>query len=182
MTFLSLDSIAIPDLHPDAPLVSRKAKLSDLDAIHELIGYWAARGQMLVRSRSLLAETIRDFHLIFAEPHADRPGGLVGGLVAAPLAVAGGVAFFGLLGTVLLLLGLIPFVRFLVLLAMGDGGGHVQSLIFGTALLVGALFSYALLIIADLQRTNRVLMEETLEQLRLLRFGDQRGDLRDDDA
>lgn len=80
-------------------------------------------------------------------------------------------AFFGLVGTVLLLLGLIPFVRFLVLAAMGDGGGHVQSLIFGTALLVGALFSYALLIIADLQRTNRVLMEETLEQLRILRFG-----------
>ncbi|WP_114202733.1 glycosyltransferase family 2 protein [Janibacter anophelis] len=82
-------------------------------------------------------------------------------------------AFFGLVGTVLLLLGLIPFVRFLVLVAMGDGGGHVQSLIFGTALLVGALFSYALLIIADLQRTNRVLMEETLEQLRILRFGDR---------
>ncbi len=54
---------------------------------------------------------------------------------------------------------------------MGDGGGHVQSLIFGTALIVGALFSYALLVIADLQRTNRVLMEETLEQLRILRFG-----------
>ncbi|MGN7248255.1 glycosyltransferase family 2 protein [Janibacter anophelis] len=82
-------------------------------------------------------------------------------------------AFFGLVGTVLLLLGLIPFVRFLVLVAMGDGGGHVQSLIFGTALLVGALFSYALLVIADLQRTNRVLMEETLEQLRILRFGDR---------
>ncbi|WP_338537737.1 glycosyltransferase family 2 protein [Janibacter terrae] len=79
--------------------------------------------------------------------------------------------FFGLLGTALLLLGLIPFVRFLVLAAMGDGGGHVQSLIFGTALIVGALFSYALLVIADLQRTNRVLMEETLEQLRILRFG-----------
>ena len=82
-------------------------------------------------------------------------------------------AFFGLVGTVLLLLGLIPFVRFLVLVAMGDGGGHVQSLIFGTALLVGALFSFALLVIADLQRTNRVLMEETLEQLRILRFGDR---------
>ena len=88
-------------------------------------------------------------------------------------------AFFGLLGTVLLLLGLIPFVRFLVLAAMGDGAGHVQSLIFGSALLVGALFSYALLIIADLQRTNRVLMEETLEQVRILRFG-QGGTSHDD--
>ena len=91
-------------------------------------------------------------------------------------------AFFGLLGTLLLVLGLIPFVRFLVLVAMGDGGGHVQSLIFGTALLVGALFSYALLIIADLQRTNRVLIEETLEQLRLLRFASTKGDDHDGES
>ena len=78
MTFLSLDSIAIPDVHPDAPLVTRKAKLSDIDAIHELIGYWASRGQMLVRSKPLLAETIRDFHLALAGAHEGRPGGLVG--------------------------------------------------------------------------------------------------------
>ena len=30
------------------------------------------------------------------------------------------------------------------------------------------------LIIADLQRTNRVLLEETIEQLRLIRFGPPR--------
>lgn len=80
-------------------------------------------------------------------------------------------AFFGLAGGFLAVLGLIPFVRFLALAATGDGGGHVQSLIFGTALLVGALFCFALLVIADLQRTNRVLLEETIEQVRLLRFG-----------
>ena len=46
--------------------------------------------------------------------------------------------------------------------------------VLGTALLVGALFSFAPLIIADLQRTNRVLLEETIEQLRLVRFGPPR--------
>ncbi|MFC4640473.1 N-acetyltransferase [Deinococcus hohokamensis] len=75
---LSLDSIAVPDLHPQAPLSARKARLSDIEAIHELIGYWAARGLMLVRARSLLAETIRDFHLLLAEPHEGQPGGLAG--------------------------------------------------------------------------------------------------------
>ena len=75
---LTLDSIAIPDLHPDAPLTVRKARLGDILAIHELIGYWAARGQMLVRSRSLLAESIRDFHLVFAGEHGGLPGGLAG--------------------------------------------------------------------------------------------------------
>ncbi|CAM3937433.1 N-acetyltransferase [Deinococcus marmoris] len=93
---LSLDSIAIPDIHPQAPLHGRKAKLSDIEAIHELIGYWAARGQMLVRSRALLAETIRDFHLIFADAHEGQVGGLAGvcglHLLAPDLAEVRGLA------------------------------------------------------------------------------------------
>ena len=75
---LTLDSIAIPQLHSDAPITVRKARLSDLEAIHELIGYWAARGLMLVRSRALLAETIRDFHLVLADEHGGAAGGLAG--------------------------------------------------------------------------------------------------------
>ena len=75
---LMLDSIIIPELHPEAPVTVRKARLSDLEAIHELIGYWAARGQMLVRSRALLSETIRDFHLVIAGEHQGQAGGLAG--------------------------------------------------------------------------------------------------------
>lgn len=75
---LMLDSIILPDVHPKAPLSTRKARLSDIEAIHALIGYWAAQGQMLVRSRILLAENIRDFHLYFAEVHQDKEAGLVG--------------------------------------------------------------------------------------------------------
>ena len=93
---LSLDSIMVPDLHPGAPLSTRKARLSDIEAVHELIGYWAARGQMLVRSRALLAESIRDFHLYFAEPHEGRPAGLAGvcglHLLATDLAEVRGLA------------------------------------------------------------------------------------------
>ncbi|RPF25904.1 glycosyltransferase family 2 protein [Georgenia muralis] len=76
----------------------------------------------------------------------------------------------GGLGTIMLVAALVPFVRFLILLLMGDAGGHVQSLIFGTAMLVGALLSYALLVIADLQRTNRVLLEESLERLKEMQY------------
>ena len=96
MTFLALDSIAIPDIHPQAPLSERKARLSDIDAIHELIGYWAARGLMLVRSKTLLAETIRDFHLVLAGAHEGHPGGLAGvcglHLLAPDLAEVRGLA------------------------------------------------------------------------------------------
>ena len=76
----------------------------------------------------------------------------------------------GGLGTLMLVAALVPFVRFFVFWLMGDSGGHVQSLIFGTAMLVGALLCYALLIIADLLRTNRVLMEETLERLKEMQY------------
>ena len=77
----------------------------------------------------------------------------------------------GLLGLLMLVAALIPFVRYFVFWLMGDAAGHIQSLIFGTAMLIGALLSFALLVIADLQRTNRVLMEETLERLKRLQYG-----------
>ncbi|MFD6178688.1 MULTISPECIES: glycosyltransferase family 2 protein [unclassified Isoptericola] len=65
----------------------------------------------------------------------------------------------------------VPAVRFLVYLAQGDAGGHVQSLVFAGAMLVGALLCLALLVIADLLRTNRALAEETLERIKVLQYG-----------
>lgn len=75
---LALDSIAVAQLHPQAPLTLRKARLTDVDALHELIGYWAARGQMLVRSKTLLAESIRDFFVLEAGPYEGKSGGIAG--------------------------------------------------------------------------------------------------------
>jgi len=76
----------------------------------------------------------------------------------------------GGLGTLMLIAALVPFVRFFIFWLMGDSGGHVQSLIVGTAMLVGALLCYALLVIADLLRTNRVLIEESLERLKEMQY------------
>lgn len=88
---------------------------------------------------------------------------------------------FGLLGVVLLIGAAIPFIRFLILAAMGDSGGHIQSLIFGVAMLVGAGFAFALLVIADLQRINRVLLEENLERVKALQYGHSYRSYREDD-
>ena len=74
------------------------------------------------------------------------------------------------LGIFFLVLGLIPFVRFLIFALMGEGNGHLQSLIFGSAMLVGALLSFALLIIADLQKTNRILLEDQLERIKEIQY------------
>lgn len=74
------------------------------------------------------------------------------------------------LGSLLLLLGLAPFLRFLVYAAIGEGDGHLQSLIFGTTMLVGSVVSFALLVIADLQKTNRILLEDELERVKELQY------------
>lgn len=77
---------------------------------------------------------------------------------------------FASLGGLFLVGGLIPFIRFGILFFMGQGDGHLQSLIFGTALFVGALFSFALLIISDLLRTNRILLEDQLERIKEIQY------------
>ncbi len=74
------------------------------------------------------------------------------------------------LGVVLLVIGIVPFIRFLIFASAGEGSGHLQSLIFGTAMLVGAVVSFALLVIADLQKTNRILLEDQLERTKELQY------------
>jgi hypothetical protein len=69
------------------------------------------------------------------------------------------------------LLGLIPFVRYGVLKAIGDDGNHIQSLLVGTILLVMSFMSIIVGIIGDLLRTNRALIEDQLEHTKKMRFG-----------
>lgn len=77
---------------------------------------------------------------------------------------------FMTLGIVFLVIGLIPFVRFFVLFLLGTAGDHIQSLIFGSAMLVAALLSFALTVIADLLRINRTLLEDQLERLKHIQY------------
>jgi glycosyltransferase involved in cell wall biosynthesis len=72
-------------------------------------------------------------------------------------------------------LGLIPFVRFAILQLNGSQGGHLQSLLIGTVLLVVCFLSVILGIVSDLIRTNRMLIEDSLEHTKKMRFG--QGDL-----
>jgi glycosyltransferase involved in cell wall biosynthesis len=79
---------------------------------------------------------------------------------------------FGYLGGALLLIGAIPFARF-VYYSLEDGSsrGHLQSLLAGSLLLTSAFLCFVLNIIADLIRINRVLTEDNLEQTKRLRYG-----------
>jgi glycosyltransferase involved in cell wall biosynthesis len=76
------------------------------------------------------------------------------------------------LGTIFGILALIPFVRFGLLWLFDEAGGHIQSLIFGTSMFVASLLCFALLIIADLLRTNRVILEEGLERTKQIQYND----------
>jgi glycosyltransferase involved in cell wall biosynthesis len=77
---------------------------------------------------------------------------------------------FATLGAMLLAAGLAPFVRYVVLMLLGDHGNHIQSLLLGSILLIGAFLSFALGIISDLIRTNRILQENTLERIKKIQF------------
>ena len=77
---------------------------------------------------------------------------------------------FGWLMIVFGLGGIVPFVRYAVFVYIGDGGGHLQSLLVGAVLLIMAFLSGMLGVVSDLIRTNRILIETTLEHTKRSRF------------
>ncbi|MBP6005341.1 glycosyltransferase family 2 protein [Candidatus Saccharibacteria bacterium] len=80
---------------------------------------------------------------------------------------------FGRLAIIFLILGGIPFIRYALYTIQGKGDGHLQSLIFGSTMLIGSLLSVSLLIIADMLQTNRTLTEDQLERIKKLQYEDQ---------
>ncbi|MDO5663018.1 MAG: glycosyltransferase family 2 protein [Brachybacterium sp.] len=78
----------------------------------------------------------------------------------------------GWLAAITGIIGAIPFVRFLIYFLLGDSAGRTQSLVFGTMLLTFAFLCLVLMIIADLLRSNRVLIEDALERLKEIQYGE----------
>lgn len=72
------------------------------------------------------------------------------------------------LGMLATLIGVVPIGRFLWFFAMGDGEGHIQSLVIGGALLTVGVLVTTLGILADLIATNRKLLEASMLKLRRL--------------
>ena len=78
---------------------------------------------------------------------------------------------FRLITILFLLLGLTPYVRYMILTIQGDQGNHIQSLVLGGALLVGGALSLAIGILSDLAKSNRILLEDQLERTKELQYG-----------
>ncbi len=73
---------------------------------------------------------------------------------------------FAIVGAVLAVIGMLPILRFVYFYASGDGEGHVQSLVLGGVLVIIAVVSFLIGLVADLIGFNRQLLEITLEKVR----------------
>lgn len=74
--------------------------------------------------------------------------------------------FFITIAGVLGLLGLIVILRFLFYFALGNGNGHVQSLIFAAIFMLAAVQMAIIAVIGDLLSINRKLMEDVQTRLK----------------
>jgi glycosyltransferase involved in cell wall biosynthesis len=76
---------------------------------------------------------------------------------------------FSAIGAALLLIGILPILRFLFFYFFtADGSGHVQSLILGGVLVTLGFITFVIALLADLIGWNRKLLEATLEKVRRL--------------
>ena len=78
---------------------------------------------------------------------------------------------FNTLGAIMLVVGGIPLIRFFIFWMAGTPRGHLQSIIIGSALIVGALLAFALSVISVMLQTNRILLEDQLERLKEIQYG-----------
>lgn len=78
--------------------------------------------------------------------------------------------FFSIVGGVLFLAGVLIGVRFLFYFAVGEGDGHIQSLILAAILLLIGFNAGTLGIVSDLISVNRKLLEEIQGYLREERY------------
>lgn len=76
------------------------------------------------------------------------------------------MAFFNIIGAIFCLGGVVLGIRYLYFMAIGEGTGHVQSVIVGALLIIVGAQSFVVGLLADLIAANRKLVQETLTRVR----------------
>jgi len=74
--------------------------------------------------------------------------------------------FFFYIGSILTFIGLVPILRFLYFYFIGNGAGHIQSLVLGGVFFSMGFITYLVGLLADLISHNRQLIELALERVR----------------
>lgn len=78
--------------------------------------------------------------------------------------------FFGSIGILSFLLGLGIGIRFLVYYFLGQGGGHIQSLILASTFMMIGVFTYIIALQADIIAANRKILEDVQYHVRKLDY------------
>ena len=73
---------------------------------------------------------------------------------------------FSLIGIILLLPGIFGFIRFLYFYFLGEGAGHIQSLIFSAVFLLSGILVIIVGVLADVISNNRKLLENLLYKIK----------------
>ncbi len=91
---------------------------------------------------------------------------------------------FVFIGSLCILAGMIPSIRFLYFYLSGDGSGHIQSLILAAVLFIIGFQVYVIGLLADVLGFNRKLTEEILLRLKRMevdRFNSEKSSKTNDD-
>ena len=83
---------------------------------------------------------------------------------------------FSVVAAIPTLIGLAISIRFLCYFFMGNGHGHIQSLILACTLLIIGFITFVIGLLADVIAANRKILEDTQYQIRKLRY-DGRDDM-----
>lgn len=84
--------------------------------------------------------------------------------------------FFGAAGGVLMALGLILGVRFVVFYVQGQGAGHIQSLILTSILILMAVLTWVVGLLADITAANRKILEDIQFRVRKIDYAQDGAD------
>lgn len=76
--------------------------------------------------------------------------------------------FFMTIGLLLLLIGFVVGIRFLIYMAMGDSGGHIQSLILTAILMLAGFQTITIGILGDTIAANRKILEDVQYRVRTM--------------
>lgn len=75
---------------------------------------------------------------------------------------------FTTLGAIMMLIGILPLLRFLFFYIGGEGDGHIQSLVIGGVFITLGYVTFSIALLADSIAMNRRLIERTLEKVHRL--------------
>lgn len=81
--------------------------------------------------------------------------------------------FFTVLGGILLLIGVAIGIRFIVFFAMGQGSGHIQSLILASMMIILGVMTGIVGLQADIIAANRKLLEDIQYHVRKMSYDDK---------